>query len=519
MAVLDSTIVNVALPAIRRSLALSLVDLQWVMNAYLLTFGGLLLLGGRLGDHFGRKRLYLIGSVVFSLASLAGGFAPSGATLIAARAVQGIGAALLTPGTLSLLTAAYPDARKRTRAIGIWSASAGSAASIGVLLGGVLTQALNWRWVLFVNVPLGVLVLVLGGAALVESRGSDDGGSKRLDVPGALLITAAMTLLVYAVVDTDVHPWGSTHTLVALGASAALLAIFVIVEARTADALMPLGVFRRRAVASGVFAVSLFGVLLTGAYYFLSLYFQGPRGLSPLDAGLAFLPATVVSVMGSAIASQLVPRFGPRIPLAFGLTCSTLALLWLSRVAVGMCFVCSTVLVTAAVERSEAGLASGLLNAGRQIGGSIGLAALSVIAATRTHALLALHPGASLAAAASGDGRAFLVCGAVGVVAVLTIATLARVHPVAVVASTAVAPPAAPSERVPASAAIAQRLSGVDSTAMPAAPTTRVALIAPGERAVSDATARPNRVAMLGLLAGVVALVVVLVRATRRPRS
>ena len=468
MAVLDTTIVNVALPAIRRSLALSVVDLQWVMNAYLLTFGGLLLLGGRLGDHFGRRRVYLIGAVLFSLASLAGGFSPSGAALITARAIQGIGAALLTPGTLSLLTAAYPEARARTRAIGIWSASTGSAASIGVLLGGVLTQALNWRWVLFVNVPLGVLVLLLGGIALSESRGSDDGAAKRLDVPGALLITAAMTLLVYAVVDTDAHPWGSAHTLIPLCASVALLALFALVEVRTRDALVPISILRRRAVASGVLAVSLFGVLLTGTYYFLSLYLQGPRGLSPLDAGLAFLPATVVSVLASASGSRLCARFGPRVPLAFGLTCSTLALVWLSRVGVhgslvttallpsalfgigtGLCFVCVTVLVTSAVERREAGLASGMINAGRQIGGSIGLAGLSVLAATRAHDLLAIHPGAPLAASASGYGRAFLVASAIGVIAVLVVITLARVHPTpasVAVASGAVEYPAAPSE-------------------------------------------------------------------------
>jgi EmrB/QacA subfamily drug resistance transporter len=439
MSVLDATIVNVALPAVRRSLALDVIDLQWVINAYLLTFGGLLLLGGRLGDHFGRKRIYMIGAIVFSLASFVGGIAPSGATLIAARAVQGIGAALLTPGTLSLLTSAYPEARARTRAIGVWSASAGSAASAGVLLGGVLTDTLGWRWVFFVNIPLGVAVLVLGGLALVESREHDERG-KRLDVPGALLITAAMTLLVYAVVNTDRYAWGSWRTLVPLDASVVLLLVFVVFEAYASEPLIPLGVLRRRTVVVGVLTVSLFGLMLTSSYYFLSLFLQGPHRLSALNAGLAFLPTTVTSVLSSASGSRLCARFGPRRPLAGALVCATLGTFWLSRfgahsdlvtsvllpsalfgVGTGLCFVCVTVLVTSAVEGSRAGLASGLLNAGRQIGGSIGLAALSVIAATHARALLAVRPGAVAEANAGGYGRALLVAAFVGLVALAVV--------------------------------------------------------------------------------------------------
>jgi EmrB/QacA subfamily drug resistance transporter len=441
MSVLDGTIVNVALPALRHSLHLDVVDLQWVINAYLLAFGGLLLLGGRLGDHFGRKRVYLVGAVIFLLASVAGGLAPNGVTLIIARAVQGVGAALLTPGTLSLLAAAYPEPRARGRALGIWSATQGVGASAGVLLGGVLTDTLGWRWVFFVNIPIGIVVIVLGGLALVESRGHDDRAA-RLDVPGAVLITIAMSLLVYAVVDTDRYAWGSLHTLIPLEASVVALIAFLIVEVRVRAPLIPFAIVRRPAVAVGVLVISLFGAMLTSTYYFLSLYLQGPRGLNPLDAGLAFLPATVVSIGASSIGPGLCARFGPRRPLFVGLACSTVGMVWLSRfgahsdlvtssllpsavfgIGIGTAFVCVTVLVTAGVESAYTGLASGLINAGRQIGGSIGLAVLSVIAAARTRELLAAHTGTAVSAGASGYGVALLVGAGLGLIGLLVVAS------------------------------------------------------------------------------------------------
>jgi EmrB/QacA subfamily drug resistance transporter len=441
MSVLDGTIVNVALPALRRSLQLGVVDLQWVINAYLLAFGGLLLLGGRLGDHFGRKRVYLVGAVIFLLASVAGGLAPNGVTLIIARAVQGVGAALLTPGTLSLLAAAYPEPRARGRALGIWSATQGVGASAGVLLGGVLTDTLGWRWVFFVNIPIGIVVIVLGGLALVESRGDDDRAA-RLDVPGAVLITVAMSLLVYAVVDTDRYAWGSLHTLIPLEGSVVALIAFLIVEVRVRAPLIPFAIVRRPAVAVGVLVISLFGAMLTSTYYFLSLYLQGPRGLNPLDAGLAFLPSTVVSIGASSIGPGLCARFGPRRPLFVGLACSTVGMVWLSRfgahsdlvsssllpsavfgIGIGTAFVCVTVLVTAGVESAHTGLASGLINAGRQIGGSIGLAVLSVIAAARTREVLAAHSGSVAAAGASGYGVALLVGAGLGLTGLLVVAS------------------------------------------------------------------------------------------------
>jgi len=525
MSVLDGTIVNVALPAVRRSLDLGPVELQWVINAYLLTFGGLLLLGGRLGDHFGRKRIYLLGAVLFSLASCIGGLAPTGATLIAARAIQGIGAALLAPGTLSLIATAYPEARARGRALGIWSATAGSAASAGVLLGGVLTDTLGWRWVFFVNIPIGLLVLALGGAALVESRGSDD-ESAHLDVPGALLITAAMTLLVYAVVDTDRYAWGSLHTLVPLEASILLLLAFIVFEAHSEAPLMPLGILRRPTVGAGVLAVSLFGVMLTGSYYFLSLYLQGPRGLSPLEAGLAFLPNTGLSIVSAAVAPRLCVRFGPRATLVAGLSLAALSMLWLSQVtahgslvatllvpssvfgiATGLCFVCVTVLVTAGVERSHTGLASGMINAGRQIGGSVGLAALAVVAASRTRALLASHSASPAQALAAGYGRAFLICAAVGAVAIVIVLLRAAPREAALTETYAVTPALAAAGAVDGSPVLARPPESPVAVAVAAE--ARPPVIAFG------AQERSLRGAVVGAVVGAVALVLVLVRRRR----
>jgi len=329
MVVLDATIVNVALPAIRRGLHLGATDLQWVVNAYLLTLGGLIVLGGRIGDHYGRKRVYLIGGAIFALASLAGGFAPSGGVLLGARAVQGVGAALLAPGTLSLLTTAYRRPRERTRALAVWSATSAGGGAIGILLGGVLTSALGWRSVLFVNVLLGVLVIGLGSAALEETSARHAG--QRLDVPGALTITAALTALVYGVVETASYSWGSPRTLGVLGVSVALFALAAAIERRSPNPLIPFFVLRRGAVATAVAMMLMFGAVVTVTLYFQSLYLQQVRGFNPLDAGLLMMPFAILVILTPPLAVHLTGRHGPRAVAMGSLAVWGGGLVWLSR--------------------------------------------------------------------------------------------------------------------------------------------------------------------------------------------
>jgi len=440
MVVLDATIVNVALPAMRRGLHLGASELQWVINAYLLTLGGLILLGGRLGDHFGRKRVYLTGGLIFSVASLLGGVAPSGGVLLAARAVQGVGAALLAPGTLSLLTAAYREPRARTRALAIWSTTSAIGGALGVCLGGVLTDALGWRSVLFVNVPLGVLVLVLGGLALprTPARG---GPAKRLDVAGALTVTAALTALVYGVAETESSSWGSTRTLVALGAAAALFATSAIIESRAANPLIPLAILRRSPVATATTMMLIHGAVVTAALYFQSLYLQQVRGFSPLDAGLLMLPFASLAILTPVFSSRLTTRHGPRAVAIASVAVEIVGILWLSRwdvhssilVAVvvpamvinlgaSMCFFAMSVMLTSDLAREHSGLGSGLFNAGRQVGGSVGLAALTVVAAAHTRLARGAHGSGLAHADARGYGFALQIAAGLLAVGILIVA-------------------------------------------------------------------------------------------------
>ena len=445
MVVLDATIVNVALPAIRRSLHLSATDLQWVINAYLLTLGGLILLGGRIGDHYGRKRVYLIGGAIFSLASLAGGFAPSGGVLLGARAVQGVGAALLAPGTLSLLTTAYRRPRERTRALAVWSATSAGGGAVGILLGGVLTSAFGWRSVLFVNVVLGVLVIALGSAALEETSARHAG--QRLDVPGALTITAALTALVYGVVETASYSWGSPRTLGVLGASVALFALAAVIERHSPNPLIPFFVLRRGAVATAVAMMLMFGAIVNVTLYFQSLYLQQVRGFDPLDAGLLMMPFAILVILTPPLAVYLTGRYGPRAVAIGSLAVWTGGLVWLSRwgidssVATGvvvpmlvaglggaLCYFSVSVLLTSEIEHEYSGLGSGLFNAGRQIGASIGLAALAVVAASHTRALAGAGREPSHSATAAGYGFALLIaaCLAGAMLALVSAHTMSR---------------------------------------------------------------------------------------------
>ena len=330
MVVLDVAIVNVALPQMRESLGLSVVGEQWVVNAYTLTFAGFLMLGGRAADLFGRRRVFIIGLTVFTVCSLIGGLAQSGAWLITARAAQGIGGAILAPATLSILVTTFTDPGERRRALGAWSATAASGAAVGVLAGGVLTSLLDWRWVLFVNVPIGIVLLA--GAWVALPRSEQMGPRKALDLTGAVTVTAGLAVLVYGIVSTDVHPWGSARTLVTLAIGLALLAAFFVTETRFAkDPLIPLSIFKRRSlsVANGI-AVTI-GAAIFGTYFFLSLFLQNVDGYSPLRAGLAFLPVGLSTLAGALIGSRLVQVLGARNQLMVGPGLAAAGLLWLSH--------------------------------------------------------------------------------------------------------------------------------------------------------------------------------------------
>jgi EmrB/QacA subfamily drug resistance transporter len=414
MVVLDVAIVNVALPKMRAGLGLSATGQQWVVNAYTLTFAGMMLLGGRIADLFGRRRVFMLALAVFTLCSLLGGLAQSGGTLIAARAAQGVGGALLAPATLSLITTTFIDPAARRRAVGAWSATAASGAAAGSLTGGILTDLLGWRWVLFVNVPLGAFLIAASAVALSESRGEV---RPRLDVAGAVTVTGGLTLLVYGIVSTDIRSWGSAATISTLIGGVALLTAFAVIEARVAThPLVPLHIFGSRSISTANGIAVTIGAALYGLYFFLSLYLQQVDGYSPLKAGLAFLPAALSTMVGALAGARLVTRLGARRQLVLGPLVGAAGLLWLRSLSVsdgylghvlgplvlsgmglGLSFVPMTIAATAGVPASEAGLASGLINSTRQIGGALGLAVMATAAA-----------GAS--SAAVGYDRAFTIC-------------------------------------------------------------------------------------------------------------
>jgi EmrB/QacA subfamily drug resistance transporter len=440
MVVLDISIVNVALPSMKHSLDLSSTSQQWIVNAYTLTFGGFLLLGGRAADLFGRKKIFLLGLSVFTLASLAGGLAQNGGMLIGARAVQGLGGAILAPATLSLLTTNYTDPKARTRALTAWGATAASGGAFGAVLGGVLTQAFGWRWVLFVNVPIGAVLLVGAIRSLTDSRGTVS-GIRSLDLPGAVTVTAGLASLVYGIVTTDTHAWSSAHTVVLLVVGAALLLTFVGIESRASHPLVPLPIFVSRSL-SGANGVSLLlGAALTSFIFFMSLYLQQVNGYSPLKAGMALLPPTIGSLTASLVAGKLVGRIGPRVLLTIGPVIGAGGLYWLSRLAPGdgyaahvlvpavlvgfglaSCFVPMTMAATTGVAMRDAGLASGLINTSRQIGAAVGLAALATVAISRADHTLGHHVvtrALTESALTSGYDRAFQFGAAIAVVMAL----------------------------------------------------------------------------------------------------
>ena len=398
--VLDASIVNVALPSIQRALDFSASNLQWVVNAYTLTFGGFLLLGGRAADLFGRRRVFVGGLVLFSLASLAGGLAQSEGWLIAARAVQGLGAAIVSPAALSIVTTTFAEGAERNRALGVWGAVAGAGGAAGVLLGGVLTDSLGWEWVLFVNVPIGLAAAAVTPLLITESRATERQG---FDVLGAVTVTAGLALLIYTVVGTTDHGWGSARTLGGLAAALALVSAFLVREVTARHPLVRLGILRARTLASANVVGLLTGGSLFAMFFFISLYLQRVLGYSPLQAGFAYLPLAVTIFLSAGGASALVERAGVRPTLVAGLGLVAVGLVLFAQVdaggsflgdvlvpslvvaaGLGFAFVSQTLAATSGVQAGEAGLASGLINTAQQVGGALGLAVLSTLATTRT---------------------------------------------------------------------------------------------------------------------------------------
>src|SRR4051812_7760815 len=405
MVVLDIAIVNVALPSIQVDLGFSQENLQWVISAYALVFGGFLLLGGRAADLLGRRRLFMIGLVVFSAASLMAGLAWSDTSLIAARTIQGLGAAIISPAALSILTTTFAEGRERNVALGVWGAVGGFGAAAGVLLGGVLTDALSWEWIFFVNVPVGLVALALTRRLLDESR---DATVHSFDAPGAVLVTGGLTTLVFGITQANGWGWTSSTTIAVFAAAVALLGSFVWWELRQAEPLMRFGLLRVRTVLGANVAGFILGTATFSMFLMLTLYMQQVLGYSPMKTGIAYLAVAGTAILWSAVAAQLVTRAGVKPVLVTGMLSLTAGVAYFTQVSVdgtylrdllpgflligvglGFSFVPISIAALAGIQASEAGLASGLINTSQQIGGALGIAILSTIANSQTNDAIA----------------------------------------------------------------------------------------------------------------------------------
>jgi EmrB/QacA subfamily drug resistance transporter len=426
MVVLDVAIVNVALPSIQKDLHFSSASsLQWVVSAYALTFGGLLLLGGRLGDLLGRRRVFMAGLAIFSLFSLACGLATSAAMLITFRALQGVGGAILSPSVFSITTVTFDEGSERNKALGILGAIAGSGAAIGVLLGGILTQYAGWDWIFFVNVPIGAIALALVPVVVRESRA--DGLARHFDVGGAISITAGLMLFVYGLTRAPTVGWGSAEVIGSLVGSVALVGLFIVIESRSRSPLVPLGIFKRRTLTGANVIGFLLGVTVFGMFFLLSLYMQEVLGFSAIKTGVGYLAVALTAVVTSGIAQALVTRLGVKPVLAAGMIFLAAGLAYFTQISVngsyfgdlfigfiligiglGFSFVPVSIAALAGATSAEAGLQSGLINTNQQIGGALGLAILTTVSTTRTDHLL--HAGVAHAeAAVRGYSLAFWV--------------------------------------------------------------------------------------------------------------
>ncbi len=485
MVVLDATIVNVALPHIQRALGFSGSGLEWVVNAYALTFGGLLLLGGRAGDRLGRRKMFIAGLLLFSAASLAGGFATSQTFLLTARAVQGAGGALVAPAALALITTTFPEGPPRTRAFGVYAAMSVTGGAIGLIGGGLLTTYASWRWVLFVNVPIGAAVALAAPRVLAETprrRG-------RFDLPGAITGTAGVAALVYGLSSAAATPdgvshWADAKVVASLAAAVVLLAAFAVIETRSRQALLPVRLLRNRNRTGAYLSYAGVGIFIFGMFFFLTVFMQTAWGYSPLKTGVAYLPFTAALFLGAGAVAKLVPKIGARPILLAGSALSTGGLFWLSRISehdsyasavlgptmvigagAALLFVTLSLVALNRVPEADSGVASSLLNTGQQLGGSTGLAVLGTVAWTvvahSTHAQATraaraghpVHPGGPLATAiynhalATGFARGFLVAAGIALLTLIINFTLIRIQRADLAAQQPVpAPPAQPAQ-------------------------------------------------------------------------
>jgi EmrB/QacA subfamily drug resistance transporter len=441
MVVLDATVVNVALPTIQRSVGFSEQSLSWVLNAYTLMFGGFLLLGGRLADTLGRRRLFMAGIAVFSGASLLCGISQSEGMLLVARGLQGLGGAMVSPAALSLILTTFAEGSERNRALSVWGAIAGAGGAVGLLLGGVIVQALSWRWVFFINVPIGATVIALAPRIVPESRSRPAGGG--YDAEGAVAITLGTMALVFTLIKAASWGWASARTLTGFAVATLLIGAFVVIERSHENPLVPLRIFSNRSLAASDATMLVVAAALFGVFFFCTLYMQQVLGYNALQTGVAYLPWTLTTISASTVASRVVDRFTPKPVLIGGLLLATAGFLLLTRISgsadyaghvlpamivlgagLGMSFVPITISATNGVAPADSGLASGLLNTTQQVGGSLGLAVLSTVSATRvTHALGA---GSSVAVALThGFKGAFIVAaGLCAVGAVMALALL-----------------------------------------------------------------------------------------------
>jgi EmrB/QacA subfamily drug resistance transporter len=411
MVILDATIVNVALPSIQSDLEMSDANLQWVVNAYALLFGGFLLLGGRAGDLIGRKRVFLVGVVIFTIASLVCGLAQNETWLILARGVQGLGAAFVSPAALSIVTTTFREGPERTKALGVWAAIAVGGGAVGLLLGGILTDAFSWPWIFFVNVPVGVATLILSLRLVPESK--DEAAHKSFDLAGAVTVTGGLIALVYGIVRSSESGWGSAEVLGFLALAAVLLIAFLVIESRSSEPLVRLSIFSVRTVRGANAVMFVVACGLFAMFFFNTLYVQRVLGYTPLEAGLAFLPFTVGIIIGAGLSQRLLPALGAReVPLiGIGMAVAGLLLflrltpdgsyvadllpgIMLTSIGMGLTFVPVTLIATSGIPHGDAGLASGLFNTSQQIGGALGLAILSTIATGTTEDALQSLGGA-----------------------------------------------------------------------------------------------------------------------------
>jgi len=409
MVVLDATIVNVALPSIGDDLGLSQANLQWIVTAYTLVFAGFLLLGGRMGDRLGRKRLFLVGLVVFTAASFLNGIATTSGMLIGFRALQGFGAALISPAALSIISTTFEEGKERARALAVWAAIAIGGSAAGLVLGGALTEYLSWRWIFFVNIPVGVFAFFAALRLVPESK--DEHAHKGYDLAGAVTVTGGLMLLVYGLVHSAQHGWGSTVSIVSFVVAAALIVAFVLIESRAAEPLVRLSIFRVRSLTTANLAMFLAFSGMFAMFYFNTQYIQRALHFSPLQAGIAFLPFTAGIMVSAGLASALAPRIGVRPVTAVGMVLTIIGLLLFSRAPVdgsyatdvlpgmilaalgmGAIFMPLTLVATTGLKNEDQGLASGLFNTSQQVGGALGLAILTTVAVNHTSAAALADP-------------------------------------------------------------------------------------------------------------------------------